>query len=73
VDAKIKILVVDDFPTMRQIICSLLREFGFASWGQASDGLDALAQLRSGSYRFVVTDWNNAKYGWARVVKDDSG
>ena len=57
-DATIKILVVDDFPTMRQIICSLLRELGFANMGQASDGFEALAQLRGRTYQFVVTDWN---------------
>jgi len=55
-----KILVVDDFSTMRRIVRNLLGELGFASANmqEADDGNSALAVLRSSHVDFVVTDWN---------------
>lgn len=55
-----KILVVDDFSTMRRIVRNLLAELGFASANmqEADDGNSALAVLRSTPIDFVVTDWN---------------
>ena len=55
-----KILVVDDFSTMRRIVRNLLVELGFnnASIQEADDGESALQLLRSTSFDFVVTDWN---------------
>lgn len=58
-DANMKILVVDDFSTMRRIVRNLLKELGFANVHEAEDGIDALKQLRSdNSFQFVVSDWN---------------
>ncbi|MCM2317734.1 MAG: chemotaxis response regulator CheY [Pseudomonas sp.] len=51
-------LVVDDFPTMRRIVRSLLKELGFTNVEEAEDGQDALNKLRSGKFEFVVSDWN---------------
>lgn len=53
-----KILVVDDFSTMRRIIKNLLRDLGFSNIEEADDGTTALPMLQSGDYDFVVTDWN---------------
>jgi two-component system chemotaxis response regulator CheY len=53
-----KILVVDDFSTMRRIVRNLLKELGFANVQEAEDGIDALNKLRSDQFDFVVTDWN---------------
>ena len=53
-----KILVVDDFSTMRRIIKNLLRDLGFTNVSEADDGLTALPMLQNGDYDFVVTDWN---------------
>lgn len=54
-----KILVVDDFSTMRRIVKNLLKELGFLNTHEAEDGVDALAKLRaSGDFEFVVSDWN---------------
>ena len=54
----IKILVVDDFPTMRRIIKNLLKDLGFDNVDEAEDGAMALEKLRNGSFEFVVSDWN---------------
>jgi len=53
-----KILVVDDFSTMRRIIKNLLRDLGFQNVSEADDGNTALPMLQNGEYDFVVTDWN---------------
>lgn len=53
-----KILVVDDFSTMRRIIKNLLRDLGFNNTDEADDGLTALPKLKSGKYDLLVTDWN---------------
>ncbi|OIN07699.1 histidine kinase [Oceanisphaera psychrotolerans] len=53
-----KILIVDDFSTMRRIIKNLLRDLGFNNTHEADDGTTALPMLKSGDFDFVVTDWN---------------
>jgi two-component system chemotaxis response regulator CheY len=58
VDKSLKILVVDDFPTMRRIVRNLLKELGFENVDEAEDGQVALDKLRSGAFQFVVSDWN---------------
>jgi len=53
-----KILVVDDFSTMRRIVKNLLGDLGFKNIGEADDGNTALPKLQSGNFDFLVTDWN---------------
>jgi two-component system chemotaxis response regulator CheY len=53
-----KILVVDDFSTMRRIIKNLLKDLGFTNIQEADDGTTALPMLVRGDFDFVVTDWN---------------
>lgn len=53
-----KMLVVDDFSTMRRIVRNLLKELGFTNVHEAEDGVEALAKLRAEEFDFVVSDWN---------------
>lgn len=57
-DKKMKILIVDDFSTMRRIIKNLLRDLGFNNTDEADDGTTALPKLQTGNFDFLVTDWN---------------
>lgn len=57
-DKNMKILVVDDFSTMRRIIKNLLRDLGFTNIQEADEGNTALPMLQNGDFDFVVTDWN---------------
>ncbi len=57
-DKNMKILIVDDFSTMRRIIKNLLRDLGFTNTAEADDGNTALPMLQSGNFDFLVTDWN---------------
>ena len=58
VQKSIKILVIDDFPTMRRIIKNLLKDLGYDNVDEAEDGAQGLEKLRGGSFDFVVSDWN---------------
>jgi two-component system chemotaxis response regulator CheY len=53
-----KILIVDDFSTMRRIIKNLLRDLGFNNTQEADDGTTALPILQAGGIDFLITDWN---------------
>jgi two-component system chemotaxis response regulator CheY len=57
-DKSMKILVVDDFPTMRRIVRNLLKELGFGNVDEAEDGAAGLAKLKGGGFDFVISDWN---------------
>lgn len=59
-DTHLRILVVDDFPTMRRIVRNLLGELGYENITDADDGTTALAELKRSEepYGLVVTDWN---------------
>ncbi len=56
--ADIKILAVDDSPTMRRIIINTLKRAGFEDVVEAADGKDALAKMKVESPNFIITDWN---------------
>ncbi|HHC71582.1 MAG TPA: chemotaxis protein CheY [Thiotrichales bacterium] len=57
-DKNMKILIVDDFSTMRRIIKNLLRDLGFTNTSEADDGKTALPMLQGGGFDFLITDWN---------------
>lgn len=58
IDRDIKILVVDDFSTMRKVIKNLLKQAGFRNVAEAEDGVAALKVLKSQPVDFIISDWN---------------
>ena len=51
-----RILVVDDFLTMRRVVRGFLRDMGFEDVVEAAHGTAALDELRSASVDVVITD-----------------
>ena len=58
IDYSIKVLVVDDFATMRKILRNVLKQIGFDDIAEAEDGAAALQILKQEKVGLVVTDWN---------------
>jgi two-component system chemotaxis response regulator CheY len=58
----LKMLVVDDSPTMRRIIVNTLNKAGFNDLIESENGVEALEKLASNSsINFIMTDWNMPK------------
>ena len=57
-DAGIKVLVVDDFSTMRKIIKNNLKGMGFNNILEAENGQKALEELKKESVGLIISDWN---------------
>ena len=58
VDKRMRILVVDDFQTMRRIIINLLRQLGFTNVVEAQDGQLALEKVKDDKIDLVISDWS---------------
>jgi two-component system, chemotaxis family, chemotaxis protein CheY len=69
-DRKMKILVVDDFSTMRRIVKNLLKQIGFENIDEAEDGQHALSRLKNDKYEFVVSDWNMPNMTGIELLKN---
>ena len=57
-DSSMRILVVDDFSTMRRIVRNLLKDIGYSNTDEADDGARALQKLKTERFDFVLSDWN---------------
>ena len=71
-----KILVVDDFATMRRIIKNILTQLGFKNIIEADDGTTALNVLKSEKIGLIVSDWNMPKMtglDLLKAVRADAG
>jgi len=64
-----KILVVEDSPTMRRIIKNTLKRIGYDEVEEAEDGVQALATLGNTPIDFIVTDWNMPKMSGLDFIK----
>ncbi|GAB6038852.1 chemotaxis response regulator CheY [Fundidesulfovibrio butyratiphilus] len=53
-----RVLVVDDFSTMRRIIKNILRQLGFTNIIEADDGSTAWETLNKEHIDFIISDWN---------------
>lgn len=53
-----RILVVDDFSTMRRIIKNILRQLGYNNVVEADDGTTAWDVLNKDRIEFIISDWN---------------
>ena len=57
-DLSMKVLIVDDFATMRRIIRNILRQIGFMNISEADDGTTALIELKKERFDLILCDWN---------------
>ena len=58
IDTSMKVLVVDDFATMRRIVKGVLKQLGFSNIIEAEDGNMAMGELKKEKIGLIVSDWN---------------
>lgn len=68
-NTSMRILIVDDFATMRRIVRNILKQLGYTNAEDADDGTSALALLKSEKFDFVITDWNMPKMTGLDLLK----
>jgi len=64
-----RILVVDDFSTMRKIVKNVLKQLGYSNIEEAENGAEALQKLKSKKFDFVVSDWNMPNMDGLEMLK----
>jgi two-component system, chemotaxis family, chemotaxis protein CheY len=69
VEKNIKILVVDDFATMRKVVRNLLKQVGYEDIVEAEDGVMALRALKSQKIDVVISDWNMPNMSGLELLK----
>lgn len=69
IDTSIKVLVVDDFATMRRIVKGVLKQLGFDTIVEAEDGTSALDTLKKEKVGLIVSDWNMPKMTGLDLLK----
>ncbi len=71
---KMKILVVDDFATMRKVVRNILRQLGFENVSEAENGEDGYRMTKSGDFELIISDWNMpvmSGLGFLKAVRAD--
>jgi two-component system chemotaxis response regulator CheY len=72
-DLNMKVLVVDDFATMRRIVKNVLKQIGFSDIVEADDGATALDVLKENQIDLIVSDWNMPKMTGLDLLKTVRG
>ncbi len=73
VDLNMKTLAVDDFATIRNIVCNLLRQLGFENIQEADDGSTALEKSKNEIFDFVISCWSMPEMSGLELQKSVGG
>ncbi len=68
-DTNMKVLVVDDFATMRRIVKNILVQLGYKNIIEADDGTTALDILKKEKIDLIISDWNMPKMTGLDLLK----
>ena len=68
-DTSIKVLIVDDFATMRRILKNILKQLGFKNLVEADDGTTAWEVLEGQTIDLIISDWNMPKMTGLELLK----
>jgi len=73
---KIKVLIVDDAPSMRSLLIAILKSFGIRHIYEAGDGAAALSVIDKRDIDLIIFDWEMPKKGglevFSEIRKNDS-
>jgi len=71
------ILLVDDMPTIRKVLQSILKQMGFINFIEGKDGVEAMniLKIRYKAIGLVIVDWNMPNMTgiemWREMKKDE--
>ena len=71
-DTSIRVLVVDDFATMRRILKNILKQLDFKNLVEADDGTTAWEILEGQDIDLIISDWNMPKMSGIELLKNRS-
>ncbi|MGD9245969.1 MAG: response regulator, partial [Desulfobacterales bacterium] len=69
-DLNMKVMIVDDFATMRRILRNILKQIGFKNIIEADDGKNALKELKKGKVDLIMCDWNMPEMPGIELLKN---
>ena len=68
-----KILVVDDYSTVRRIVRNLLDQIGYKEVEEAGNGVEALEKIKATRFDLVISDWNMEPMTGLDLLKEVRG
>ncbi len=68
-DTNMKVLIVDDFATMRRIVKNIMTQLGYKNLLEADDGSTALEVLKNEKVDLIISDWNMPKMTGLELLK----
>ena len=72
-DLNMKVLIVDDFATMRRILKNIMKQIGFSDITEADNGKNALKVLKSQKIDLILCDWNMPEMAGIEVLNTVRG
>lgn len=69
IDPNLKVLVVDDFATMRKIEKNILGQLNIKNVDEADDGSTALPKVQQNHYDVILLDWNMPQMSGLEFLK----
>ncbi|MBN1635900.1 MAG: response regulator [Deltaproteobacteria bacterium] len=69
IDKSMKVLVIDDFSTMRRITKSILKQLGFTNIIEADDGKSGLQILKTDAIGIIIADLNMPEMNGLELLK----
>ena len=64
-----KILVVDDMASIRNVLLTMLKSIGYTDNDEATNGIQALNLMRKNNYDLLITDYHMPKLNGIELLK----
>lgn len=69
INHNLKILLVDDMATMRQILKDMLEQMGFNNITMTDDGENAWPIIKKEKFELIICDWNMPQMSGLELLK----
>jgi two-component system chemotaxis response regulator CheY len=66
---RLRVLLVDDYPSMRRIMAKILNLIGVRSIAEAGSGPEAIEKVKAEPFDLIITDWNMPNMSGLELVR----